>query len=147
MERYINPFTDFGRCAGAIKKLFGEEANKDLLTDFLNTLLPDRGPIADLALIKTEQLGGTPTDRKAIFDLYCQNEKGEQFIFDLKYYRALKNVINTAIKDGFQQEKEQVALKAIGQGLLNETIVVLTDLTMAQTKSLRRTGRNADTPL
>jgi hypothetical protein len=33
-ERYINPFTDFG-----FKKLFGEEANKDLLTDFLNELL------------------------------------------------------------------------------------------------------------
>jgi len=32
MSRYINPYTDFG-----FKKLFGEEANKDLLTDFLNT--------------------------------------------------------------------------------------------------------------
>jgi hypothetical protein len=30
--QFINPFTDFG-----FKKLFGEEANKDLLIDFLRT--------------------------------------------------------------------------------------------------------------
>ena len=36
MSKYINPYTDFG-----FKKLFGEEANKDLLIDFLNQLLPD----------------------------------------------------------------------------------------------------------
>jgi hypothetical protein len=33
--RYLNPFTDFG-----FKKLFGEEASKPLLIDFLNALLP-----------------------------------------------------------------------------------------------------------
>ena len=70
-ERYINPFTDFG-----FKKLFGEEANIDLLIDFLNTLLPDTAPITELTFLKNEQLGATPTDRKAIFDLYCQNEPG-----------------------------------------------------------------------
>ena len=32
--KFINPFTDFG-----FKKLFGEEANKDILMDFLNELL------------------------------------------------------------------------------------------------------------
>ncbi|SKA68178.1 PD-(D/E)XK nuclease family transposase [Thiothrix eikelboomii] len=32
---YLNPLTDFG-----LKKLFGEEPNKDLLISFLNTLLP-----------------------------------------------------------------------------------------------------------
>ena len=30
MPKYINPYTDFG-----FKKLFGEEANKELLIDFL----------------------------------------------------------------------------------------------------------------
>ena len=42
MSRYINPYTDFG-----FKKLFGEEANKDLLIDFLNTLLPEKHLIKD----------------------------------------------------------------------------------------------------
>ena len=40
MSRYLNPYTDFG-----FKKLFGEEANKDLLTDFLNQLLPPKHQI------------------------------------------------------------------------------------------------------
>jgi predicted transposase/invertase (TIGR01784 family) len=78
-EKYINPFTDFG-----FKKLFGEEANKDLLIDFLNELLKDTGGITDLTFIKSEQLGATEVDRKAIFDLYCQNSHGEKFIVELQ---------------------------------------------------------------
>ncbi|MCF8374286.1 MAG: Rpn family recombination-promoting nuclease/putative transposase [Bacteroidales bacterium] len=79
-EKYINPFTDFG-----FKRLFGEEPNKDLLLDFLNVLLKDQqGEIVDLTYLKTEQLGLTELDRKAIFDLYCENEKGEKFIVEMQ---------------------------------------------------------------
>ncbi len=78
-EKYINPFTDFG-----FKKIFGEEANKDLLIDFLNELLTDKGKIIDLTYIKSEHLGATDLDRKAIFDLYCENEKGEKFIVEMQ---------------------------------------------------------------
>lgn len=79
-EKYINPFTDFG-----FKRLFGEEPNKDLLLDFLNELLKDQqGNIVDLTYLKTEQLGKTELDRKAIFDLYCENEKGEKFIVEIQ---------------------------------------------------------------
>jgi len=80
VEKYINPFTDYG-----FKKLFGEELNKDLLLDFLNELLKDeQGQIKNLTYLKTEQLGTTEIDRKAIFDLYCENEKGEKFIVELQ---------------------------------------------------------------
>ena len=80
VEKYINPFTDYG-----FKKLFGEEMNKDLLLDFLNELLKEeQGQIVDLTYLKTEQLGVTDIDRKAIFDLYCENEKGEKFIVELQ---------------------------------------------------------------
>jgi predicted transposase/invertase (TIGR01784 family) len=79
-EKYINPFTDYG-----FKKLFGEEPNKDLLLDFLNELLKEeQGEIKNLTYLKTEQLGATDLDRKAIFDLYCENEKGEKFIVELQ---------------------------------------------------------------
>lgn len=79
-EKYINPFTDFG-----FKKLFGEEPNKDLLMDFLNELLKEeQGQIINLTYLKNEQLGATEIDRKAIFDLYCENEKGEKFIVELQ---------------------------------------------------------------
>lgn len=80
VEKYINPFTDYG-----FKKLFGEELNKDLLLDFLNELLKgEQGQIKDLTYLKNEQLGTTEIDRKAIFDLYCENEKGEKFIVELQ---------------------------------------------------------------
>jgi predicted transposase/invertase (TIGR01784 family) len=80
VEKYINPFTDYG-----FKKLFGEEINKDLLLDFLNELLKEeQGIIKDLTYLKTEHLGTTELDRKAIFDLYCENEKGEKFIVELQ---------------------------------------------------------------
>lgn len=79
-EKYINPFTDFG-----FKKLFGEEPNKDLLLDFLNEILKEQqGKIVDLTYLKNEQLGKGELDRKAIFDLYCENEKGEKFIVEMQ---------------------------------------------------------------
>jgi predicted transposase/invertase (TIGR01784 family) len=79
-EKYINPFTDYG-----FKRLFGEEAHKDLLLDFLNELLrEEQGEIKTITFLKTEQLGSTEVDRKAIFDLYCENEKGEKFIVELQ---------------------------------------------------------------
>lgn len=79
-EKYINPFTDYG-----FKKLFGEEPNKDLLLDFLNELLrEEQGEIVELTYLKSEHLGASIIDRKAIFDLYCENEKGEKFIVELQ---------------------------------------------------------------
>jgi predicted transposase/invertase (TIGR01784 family) len=79
-KRYINPFTDFG-----FKKLFGEEENKDLLIDFLNELLKEYGvQIAQLTYLKTEKLGFTEADRRAVYDLYCEDENGEKFIVELQ---------------------------------------------------------------
>lgn len=77
--KYINPFTDFG-----FKKIFAEEASKPLLIDFLNALLPQQSNIIDLTFKNTEQLGHTEADRKAIYDIYCENEKGEKFIVELQ---------------------------------------------------------------
>lgn len=79
-DRYLNPFTDFG-----FKKLFGEELNKELLLDFLNELLIEQeGPIKSLTYLKSEHLGADALDRRAIFDLYCENERGEKFIVELQ---------------------------------------------------------------
>lgn len=79
-EKYINPFTDYG-----FKRLFGEEPNKDLLLDFLNELLKkEQGKITGLTYLKTDKLGSSEEDRKAVFDLYCENEKGEKFIVELQ---------------------------------------------------------------
>lgn len=83
IEKYVNPFTDYG-----FKRLFGEEPNKELLLDFLNELLRDeQGRITALTYLKNENLGTTDLDRKAIFDIYCENERGEKFIVELQKTR------------------------------------------------------------
>jgi predicted transposase/invertase (TIGR01784 family) len=79
MSRYLNPYTDFG-----FKKLFGEEANKDLLSDFLNQLLPENHQIAELNFRNAEQLPDMALSRKAIFDINCVSQTGERFIVEMQ---------------------------------------------------------------
>ncbi|WP_448519370.1 Rpn family recombination-promoting nuclease/putative transposase [Rhodoflexus sp.] len=80
VEKYINPFTDYG-----FKRLFGEEPSKELLLDFLNELLQqEQGRITSLTYLKSDRLGSSEEDRRAIFDLYCENERGEKFIVELQ---------------------------------------------------------------
>jgi len=79
MSRYLNPYTDFG-----FKKLFGEEANKDLLMDFLNQLLPPHHQIANLHFKNVENLPHLSIERKAIFDIYCKSVTGEDFIVEMQ---------------------------------------------------------------
>ena len=80
-ERYINPYTDFG-----FKKLFGTEMNKELLISFLNALLSKSQPkkvITDIRYLPSEHLGAY-CNRRAIFDVYCENEEGEKFIVEMQ---------------------------------------------------------------
>lgn len=79
---FINPFTDYG-----FKKIFGEEASKFILIEFLNSILPKHHQIAQLNFKNTEQLGQTTEDRKAIYDIYCESATGERFIVELQRIR------------------------------------------------------------
>ena len=78
-ERYVNFYTDF-----AFKKLFGTEVNKDLLISFLNALLHGREEIREIIYLNTEHLGTQEYDRRAVFDVYCKNEKGEYFLVEMQ---------------------------------------------------------------
>lgn len=78
-ERYINPYTDFG-----FKKLFGTEMNKDLLISFLNALFHGHEVIRDITYLNGEHFGDSYMNRKAIFDVYCENEQGEKFIVEMQ---------------------------------------------------------------
>lgn len=79
--KFIHCLTDFG-----FKKIFGEEFSKDLLIDFLNEIIKDE-KIKDLTYLNNEQLGKTKDERKAVFDLYCENEKGDKFLVELQKVR------------------------------------------------------------
>lgn len=80
--KYINPSTDFG-----FKLIFGTEANKDLLINFLNSVLEIDGEIVDLRYDNPERQGRIEIDRRAIFDLYCITSKGEHIIVEMQNVR------------------------------------------------------------
>lgn len=82
--KYINPFTDYG-----FKKLFGEEVSKKLLISFLNDLLPIRDKIINLTFKKNEQQGEIVISRKAVYDIFCEDEKGSQFIVEMQNAKQL----------------------------------------------------------
>jgi len=100
MGRYINLFTDFG-----FKKIFGSEENKDILLDFLNTLLPEVQTITHLEYRNSERLGNSLLERRAIYDLYCENDKGEKFIVELQ----------RAEQDFFKERSIFYAARAVDQ--------------------------------
>ena len=51
MPKFINPFTDVG-----FKRIFGQEINKDLLIDFLNSLLDGERRVNDIRFLDKELL-------------------------------------------------------------------------------------------
>ena len=79
MARYMNPYTDFG-----FQKLFCEEANKDLLIDFLNAFLPKKHRVKTLEFRNTEQRDQAVYHRKAVYDIFCEGENGEHFIVEMQ---------------------------------------------------------------
>ena len=78
-ERYISLLTDFG-----FKRVFGTVPNKDLLIDFLNSLFDGEQVVKDVTFLNSEHVGDVRSERKAIFDVYCENEQGEKFIVEMQ---------------------------------------------------------------
>lgn len=96
-EKYVNPFTDYG-----FKKLFGEELNKDLLLDFLNELLKEeQGHIKNLTY-----------------------EQIRSYEDSLKYYRDLKNSLDTAKEEG----REEGFIKGVDKGIEIRNIEIAKNL-------------------
>ena len=87
-ERYISLLTDFG-----FKRIFGTAPNKELLINFLNSLFDGEEVIKDVKYLNSENVGDVYTERKAIFDVYCENENGEKFIVEMQ------NAYQTYFKD------------------------------------------------
>jgi len=86
MPRYINPYTDFG-----FKRLFGTEPNKAILMAFLNALFDqaieagsEKPVIKELNYLPGEHLGILETDRRAVFDVYCETESGKKIIVEMQ---------------------------------------------------------------
>lgn len=79
MGKFINPFTDVG-----FKLIFGREISKELLVDFLNCLLKGERTVKDLQFVNKEMLPKFGDGRVSIYDLYCKDEKGNEFIVEMQ---------------------------------------------------------------
>ena len=104
-DKYVNPYSDFG-----FKRIFGQEAHKEILIAFLNALLPPQHQIANLSFINTEQIPPRKDIYRSILDLHCVTPGGERFIVEMQqkyepffvdrsvYYTA--NAITNMLKRG-----------------------------------------------
>lgn len=128
MSKFINPFTDVG-----FKRIFGQEINKDLLIDFLNALLEGERQVKDIQFLDKELLPVYEKDRGLIYDVYCTDEKGEQFIVEMQNKehvnfreRTLYYLSQAISRQGEQGAEWKFSLKAVyGVFFLNFS---LTDL-------------------
>lgn len=81
MSKFINPFSDYG-----FKLIFGSEVSKDLIISFLNGVLHDE-VIVNITFRNVEMLGMKQNQHRAVFDIFCENEKGEFFIVEMQKAR------------------------------------------------------------
>jgi hypothetical protein len=77
--RYINPQTSFG-----LHKLFGPQANKSMLQEFLQALLRC-SKITTLRHFDPAQLGLRTDYYNAVYDIYCETSTGEKFVVEMQY--------------------------------------------------------------
>ena len=69
MGVFIHPLTDWG-----FKRIFGD---KELLMDFLHSLLKGEHVITELEYLNTKQLSEDYDGRRTVYNLYCKTDTGE----------------------------------------------------------------------
>ncbi len=142
-DKYINPFTDFG-----FKKLFGSEPNKDLLIDFLNQVLPGKHKIKDLSYARTEQLPYLQNRPQGLQERVFQKlfeaaeiakftpDEKNKYEESLKYYRDLKNVVDTSFDEGKAEGKVEIARQMKLKGMDSNLISEITGLPIDEIEKL-----------
>ena len=79
--RYVDILTD-----GGFKAVFGDAANKQVVIDFLNAILPEDRKIHALEYSTTEIPGITLANKSVRLDLRCTAEDGTSFIIEMQRY-------------------------------------------------------------
>jgi hypothetical protein len=82
MSRFIDPTTDFG-----FKKIFGDEANKEIIMGFITDVLELAAPLLNIEFKDKEQLPEAEEERSGVYDIYCQDLTGNQFIVEMQKNR------------------------------------------------------------
>ena len=139
-DKYINPFTDFG-----FKKLFGSEPNKDLTEGDLHNNF-DKWMYVLQQLPYLQNRPQTLQDRvfQKLFEAaeiakFTPDEKNK-YEESLKYYRDLKNVVDTSFDEGKAEGKAEgkveIARQMKFEGEPVEKIVRFTGLTPEEIENL-----------
>ncbi|MDF9828757.1 Rpn family recombination-promoting nuclease/putative transposase [Parabacteroides sp. PF5-6] len=79
MGKYMNPLLDF-----SFKRLFGQDANKELLIDFLNILFEGERKVEDITFMDKEIPSEFLEGRMVIFDILCREKDGTFFIVEMQ---------------------------------------------------------------
>ena len=79
MGVFIDPWTDWG-----FKHIFGREASKDVLINFLNSLLEGERVITDVHYMNNEREPEQMEMRKIVYDIYCKTDTGEYIIVEMQ---------------------------------------------------------------
>jgi predicted transposase/invertase (TIGR01784 family) len=140
-EKYINPFTDYG-----FKKLFGEEPKFNKTIDELETRF-DKWLLVIRNLNRLDRVPDKLKER--IFEKLFETAEIAKFTPDqvrsyedsLKYYRDLKNSLDTAreegVLEGIEKGIEKVAINALKMGKSIPDIIELTGLSKEQIERLK----------
>lgn len=81
VKTFVDPCSDAG-----FKAIFCDPANKGLLIDFLNMVLPSDRKIQDLQYATTELPGVTLYNKAARLDLRCRDTLGRSFLVEVQNY-------------------------------------------------------------
>lgn len=78
--RFIDPLVDWG-----FKRIFGTEANKELLIEFLNDLFEGEREITDVLYLNNELPPDYPEGKGCLFDLVCRDKySGQLFLMEMQ---------------------------------------------------------------
>ncbi len=79
MPKYIDPLSDFG-----FKRIFANPQHPEVTRKFLNALLELEKPIAEVQLQNQENTAENLETRGVIFDIFCRDIDGREFIVELQ---------------------------------------------------------------
>jgi predicted transposase/invertase (TIGR01784 family) len=114
MAKFIDPLTDFG-----FKRIFANENHKEITIDFLNSILRLNSPIVSIEFQNLEKSGLNSREKKSIFDIFCIDENGREFIVELQradqkhfvdrsLFYTSKQIVNMGIKGSWDYEIKPV---------------------------------------
>ena len=121
--KYLNPMADL-----TFKKVFGE--HPDLVTSFLNALLPFETPeeeITEIEYLPAELVPETPFKKNSIVDVRCKDKQGRQFLVEMQMFwsssfmqRVLFNASKTYVRQLGKNAHYELLQPVYSLNLVNE---------------------------